>query len=93
MDVMKVVKWVLIAIAVWWAWNWIRNNFASNFDTGSSEVYPAPYAAPLTAPGPVTGWSPYWYYGYGRGARGRRRTGRREGNLWAGQNRGAPRPL
>jgi len=62
-DVWKVVKWVLIVLALWWAWNWISNNFASSSDTGSSEVYPAPYAGPLQYAYPIRGWSPSWYGG------------------------------
>lgn len=61
MNVWSVVKWVLIAVAVWWAWNWITNNFVDNSGAGTAELYNAPYAAPLVGNSPVTVWSPYWY--------------------------------
>lgn len=69
MDTGKVVKWVLIVIAIYFVWNWIQNNVGGPSIGGSAEVYPAPYAAPLVGPSGVYGWSPYWYN------RGRRSTG------------------
>ena len=94
----KIIMWVLGAIAVYAAWNWIKNNTGGSSDLGSSEIYPAPYAAPLVGPSGLMGWSPYWYYGGGGYGRGRGRgpqPGPRQGrrNLWPGQNQGRPQPL
>ncbi len=61
MDMWSVIKWVLIAIAAWWAWNWVSNNFAGSPGGGGGELYDAPYAAPLYGNSPVTAWSPRWY--------------------------------
>lgn len=77
MDMWKIVKWVLIVIAVWWAWNWVTSNFANSSDSGPGELYNAPYAAPLVGNYPITGWSPYWYLRRGNRGPARPRRGRR----------------
>lgn len=72
MDMWKVVKWVLIVIALWWAWKWVSSNLFTNPLSGPDETYPAPYTAGPYPPSRVVAWSPSWPYNAPR-SRGPRR--------------------
>ncbi len=69
MDTKTILKWGVILVVAWIAWNWI-DNFIANQNYTPGELYSAPYAAPLLPPAPAAlGWVPPWGYGLTAGSR------------------------
>lgn len=77
---MKLKTWLTlgaIIIVVYLAWKWASNNLFNQQSQAPQGAFA--WAPPVAYPGPIRGWSPYWYQGYTgqapypRGGPGRRR--------------------
>lgn len=56
-----ILKWGLIALAVYIAWNWLSGVIAdAQYNPGDSGLFSPTWAAPLVYQGPVTGWYAPW---------------------------------
>ncbi|MGC1968729.1 MAG: hypothetical protein WA673_19870 [Candidatus Acidiferrales bacterium] len=64
MDLKTILKWGVILLVIYFAWQWITNQFSGGGIVGSGySTFPAPYAAPIPSPySGVVGWAAPWQY-------------------------------
>jgi hypothetical protein len=79
MDIKEILKWGLLIVIAYLSLRWLGSAVsgwvAGGIDS-TSELYAAPYAAPIVGPSPVYGWTAPWQnvgqYGSGRWGPGKR---------------------